>query len=110
MPVHLPRRPYAAFSFVIALIVASACGGDDDGPTNPNAQSDSLLTVTVDGSTFTAASMSITAALGRLLIIAENGSESMGLGFEVRTGTQTSGTGGTPATRQMTSGQMNIRY
>ena len=83
--------------FGIAVLFSAACGGDDDSdPTGPP-QSDTTLTVSLDGGrTFTAATATITSAAGRLLIIASNGpNESMGLGFELRTGAQTSGTGGT---------------
>lgn len=90
-----------------AMIVAAACGGDDDeGPIGPPA-SDTTLTVTLDGgTTFSAATLSITSANGRLLIIASRGTnESMGLGFELRTGTQTSGTGGTATASYVLIGQ-----
>lgn len=80
----------------IATFIAPACGGGGDkGPTQP-AQS-TTLTASLDGGTsFTTAAGTITSAAGRLLIIASNGpNESMGLGFDLRTGTQSSGTGGT---------------
>jgi hypothetical protein len=83
--------------FGIAMLVAAACGDDDDGgPTDPP-QSDTTLTVSLDGgTTFTAATANITSSAGRLLVIASNGpNESMGLGFELRIGPQASGTGGT---------------
>lgn len=84
-------------AFAFAVVIATACGGDDDeGPMGPPA-SDTTLTASLDGgTTFSAATLNITSANGRLLIIASNGpNESMGLGFELRTGAQASGTGGT---------------
>ncbi len=84
-------------AFVLAVVLSTACGGgDDEGPLGPPA-SDTTLTASLDGGTaFSAATMTITSANGRLLIIASNGpNESMGLGFELRTGAQASGTGGT---------------
>jgi hypothetical protein len=83
--------------FGMAMFLAAACGGgDDEGPIDPP-QSDTTLTFSLDGgTTFTAATANITSAAGRLLIIASKGpNESMGLGFELRTGPQASGTGGT---------------
>lgn len=90
----------------IAAIIASACGGGGDkGPTQP-AQSDTTLTASLDGTSFTAATATITSASGRLLIIASNGpNESMGLGFDLRTGTQSSGTGGTATASYVRIGQ-----
>ena len=68
----------------IATVIASACGGSGDkGPTQP-AQSDTTLTASLDGTSFTAATATITSAAGRLLIITSNGpNESMGLGFDL---------------------------
>ena len=91
----------------LATVVAAACGGGgDNGPTQP-AQSDTTLTASLDGGTsFTAATATITSANGRLLIIASNGpNESMGLGFDLRTGTQSSGTGGTATASYVRIGQ-----
>jgi hypothetical protein len=90
-----------------AMLLAAACGGDDDdGPMEPPA-SDTTLTASIDGgTTFSAASLAITSANGRLLIIASRGNnESMGLGFELRTGTQSSGTGGTATASYVMIGQ-----
>jgi hypothetical protein len=83
--------------FGIAILFASACGGDDDeGPVGPP-ESDTTVTFSLDGgTTFTAATATITSSAGRLLIIGSRGqNESMGLGFDLRTGVQSSGTGGT---------------
>ena len=91
----------------IATVIAAACGGGgDNGPTQP-AQSDTTLTASLDGGTsFTAATATITSASGRLLIIASNGpNESMGLGFELKTGAQSSGTGGTATASYVRLGQ-----
>jgi hypothetical protein len=91
----------------VATVIASACGGGgDNGPTQP-AGSDTTVTVSLDGGTsFTAATATITSASGRLLIIASNGpNESMGLGFDLRTGTQSSGTGGTATASYARIGQ-----
>ena len=74
--------------FGIATVIAAACGGGgDNGPTQP-ARSDTTLTASLDGGTpFTGATATITSAAGRLLIIASNGpNESMGLGFDFKTG------------------------
>ena len=84
-------------ALAFAVVLGMACGGDDnEGPIGPPA-SDTTLTASLDGgATFSAATMTITSANGRLLIIASNGpNESMGLGFDLRTGAQASGTGGT---------------
>ena len=92
---------------VIAAVIAAACGGGgDNGPTQP-ARSDTTLTASLDGGTsFTAATAAITSATGRLLIIASNGpNESMGLGFDLKTGTQSSGTGGTATASYVRIGQ-----
>jgi len=91
----------------IATVIAAACGGGGDkGPTQP-AQSDTTLTASLDGGTsFTAATATITSAAGRLLIIASNGpNESMGPGFDLQTGTQSSGTGGTATASYVRIGQ-----
>jgi hypothetical protein len=91
----------------LAALIAAACGGGgDNGPTQP-ARSDTTLTASLDGGTsFTAATATITAASGRLLIIASNGpNESMGLGFDLKTGTQSSGTGGTATASYVRIGQ-----
>ena len=93
--------------FGIATVIAAACGGGGDkGPTQP-AQSDTTLTASLDGGTsFTAASATITPAAGRLLIIASNGpNESMDLGFDLKTGPQSSGTGGTATASYVRIGQ-----
>ena len=93
--------------FGIATVITAACGGGgDNGPTQP-AQSDTTVTASLDGGTsFTAATATITSAAGRLLIIASNGpNESMGLGFDLRTGTQSSGTGGTATASYVRIGQ-----
>ena len=65
------------------------------------------FTASLDGgASFTAATATITSANGRLLIIASNGpNESMGLGFDLRTGTQSSGTGGTATASYVRIGQ-----
>jgi hypothetical protein len=94
-------------AFSVATVIAAACGGGgDNGPTQL-AQSDTTLTASLDGGTsFTAATAAITSAAGRLLIIGSNGpNESMGLGFELRTGTQSSGTGGTATASYVRIGQ-----
>ena len=91
----------------LAAVVAAACGGGGEkGPTQP-AATDTTLTASLDGGTsFTAAMVTITSANGRLLIIASNGpNESMGLGFDLRTGTQSSGTGGTATGSYVRIGQ-----
>jgi len=91
----------------LATVIAAACGGGgDNGPTQP-ARSDTTLTASLDGGTsFTAATATITSANGRLLIIASNGpNESMGLGFDLKTGTQSSGTGGTATASYVRIGQ-----
>jgi hypothetical protein len=93
--------------FAVATALVAACGGGgDDGPTQP-AQNDTTVTASVDGGTsFTAATVTITSAAGRLLIIGSNGpNESMGLGFDLRTGTQSSGTGGTATASYVRIGQ-----
>lgn len=89
----IAARLIAPFALVSALTVG-ACGGGD-GPTEP--ASDTTFTASYDGGgTFTAASVTITSAAGRLLIIASAGpNAAMGLGFELREGQQMSGTGGT---------------
>jgi hypothetical protein len=81
----------------IVMVVAVACGGDDNGGPTAPPQSDTTLTASLDGgTTFTATAAGITASAGRLLVIASNGpNESFGLGFELRTGAQASGPGGT---------------
>jgi hypothetical protein len=91
----------------IVMFIAAACGGEDDeGPMGPPA-SDTTLTVSLDGgTTFSAASLTLTSSNGRLLIIASRGNnESMGLGFELRSGTQSSGTGGTATASYVLIGQ-----
>jgi hypothetical protein len=93
--------------FGIATVIAAACGGGgDNGPTHP-ARSDTTLTASLDGGTpFTGATATITSAAGRLLIIASNGpNESIGLGFELKTGPQSSGTGGTATASCVRIGQ-----
>lgn len=91
----------------VATFIAAACGGGgDNGPTQL-ARSDTTVTASLDGGTsFTAATATITSANGRLLIIASNGpNESMGLGFDLRTGTQSTGTGGTATASYVRIGQ-----
>jgi hypothetical protein len=91
----------------IAIVIAAGCGGGgDNGPTQP-AQSDTTMTASLDGGiSFTAATATITSAAGRLLIIASNGpNESMGLGFDLKTGVQASGTGGTATASYVRIGQ-----
>jgi hypothetical protein len=106
---YVSRRRVRCFLPVlgIATIIAAACGGGgDDGPTQP-AQSDTTLTASLDGGTsFATATATITSAAGRLLIIASNGpNESMGLGFDLKTGAQSSGTGGTATASYVRIGQ-----
>jgi hypothetical protein len=94
-------------AFGVVFLLAAACGGDDnEGPIGPPA-SDTTLTASLDGgTTFSAASLTLTSSNGRLLIIASRGNnESMGLGFELRTGTQSSGTGGTATASYVLIGQ-----
>jgi hypothetical protein len=91
----------------ITTLIAAACGGGGDNePTGP-AQSDTTVTASLDGgASFAAVTATISSATGRLLIIASNGpNESMGLGFELRTGTQSSGTGGTATASYVRIGQ-----
>ena len=88
-----------------ALVVAAACGGGgDDGPTNPQTTSDSTLAATVDGTPFSAATLSVLTSTGHIILIGVNGTQSMGLGFDTKLGVQASGTGGT-ATGTVTIGQ-----
>jgi hypothetical protein len=93
---HRRRVRWMLPFFGITMLLSAACGGGDEGPVGPP-QSDTTLTASLEGgTTFSAATVSITSANGRLLIIASNGpNESLGLGFELRTGSQASGTGGT---------------
>jgi hypothetical protein len=93
--------------FGIAMFVAAACGGSGDGNPAGLPQNDTTLTASLDGGvTFTAATASITSSQGRLLIIGSNGpNESMGLGFDLRTGQQSSGTSGTATASYVFIGQ-----
>ena len=78
-----------------ALVVAAACGGGDDGPTNPQNASDSTLAATIDGTAFSATTVTVFNSTGHILLIGVNETQSMGLGFDTKLGTQSSGTGGT---------------
>ena len=108
MPTSNASRRVRCFLPVLGLatVIAAACGGGgDNGPTQP-ARSDTTLTASLDGASFTTASASITSSNGRLLIIASIGpNESMGLGFDLKTGTQSSGTGGTATASYVRIGQ-----
>jgi hypothetical protein len=84
--------------------VAACGGGGDGGPTNPQNTSDSTLAATIDGTPFSASTLTILTSATHIALIGVNGAQSMGLGFDTKLGTQSSGTGGT-ATVSVVIGQ-----
>jgi hypothetical protein len=78
------------------MILSAACGGGDgNGPTETSGGDTTLTSSLSDGGPFTAVAVNISVFQGRVFIIGSNGpNESLGIGFELQTGVQYSGTAG----------------